>query len=121
MDKGPWRDRGRGEREREREREGEHGWCFAARSFLIDESGPRGALKANRYSFFPPCFFSPYLFFLTVRFVADSDKTMAEQNKRGLGGRRMCMEGTPPDHFSLGVPEDCSICVFLYVCVCRRV
>lgn len=49
--------------------EKEHGWCFAALSFLIDESGPRGALKANRYSFFP-------FFFLDrpFRFVADSCK-----------------------------------------------
>lgn len=48
----------------------EHGWCFAALSSLIDESGPRGALKANRYSFFS----TPSFFFLTVCFVADSGK-----------------------------------------------
>lgn len=99
----------------EREREKKHGWCFAALSFLIDESGPRGALKANRYSFFS-LFFS-LSFFLTVRFVADSDKTrwqsrISEGGGVGVDGR-VCLEGTPPDHFSLGVPEDWYMCVSL--------
>lgn len=68
MDKGPWRGRGRG-------REKEHGWCFAALSFLIDESGPRGALKANRYFFLP-------IFFLDPPFCCWLwQNTMAEQNK----------------------------------------
>lgn len=101
-----------------REREKEHGWCFAARSFLIDESGPRGALKANRYSFFflPPVFFLPIVFFLTVRFVADSDKMMAEQNKRGVGVEGCVWRGHPLITSLWGFQK-----IALYVCFCRCV
>lgn len=95
-------------REGGREREREHCRCFAL-SFLIDESGPRGALKDNQYSFFP-LFFS-LSFFLTVRFVADSDKMGWQSRIRVWGG------DTHPLITALwGVPEDWFIGVFLKMC-----
>lgn len=55
--------------------------------FLIDESGPRGAVRANR-SLPSRLFLLP---FLSVCFVADSEKNaLAGQNKLGVGVR-----GTP--------------------------
>ena len=38
----------------------------------------------------------------------------------GGGGWGMYLKGTPPDHFSLGVPEDWYICVLVGVCVSAK-